>query len=142
MVGKKVKSRIYFLIIIMSSLIVGIFIFLQSIKKSIVYFLSPSEIHSSENISFNKKIRVGGMLKENSLSADKNSINFIITDFKNDIYVSYSGTVPNLIAENKGVVVEGKLRDKKYFLADRILAKHDENYMPPEVNAALKDEKK
>ena len=102
-----------------------------------IYFFSPTEIYNKSDISFNKKIRVGGLVKEGSTSKSGTIINFIITDLKNEIIVSYSGSVPNLFSEGKGVVAEGKLKDKKYFVADKILAKHDENYMPPEVSKAL-----
>ena len=114
-----------------------IFFILRSLEENIVYFLSPTEIYKSQNISFDKKIRVGGLVKEDSISKNETSINFIITDLKNEIVVSYNGLVPNLFSEGKGVVAEGKLKDKKYFIADKILAKHDENYMPPEVSKAL-----
>ena len=77
------------------------------------------------------------MVKKNSLKIKDDSINFIVTDFTREIHVIYSGPVPNLFSEERGVVVEGRLKDKKYFIAERILAKHDENYMPPEVSAAL-----
>ena len=113
------------------------FIVLRSLEDNVVYFFSPTEIYNKENISFNKKIRVGGLVKINSVSRNEQSINFIITDLKKEIIVSYIGLVPNLFAEGKGVVAEGKLKDKKYFVADKILAKHDENYMPPEVKKAL-----
>ena len=102
-----------------------------------IYFFSPTEIYNKSDISFNKKIRVGGLVKEGSTSKSGTIINFIITDLKNEIIVSYSGSVPNLFSEGKGVVAEGKLKDKKYFVADKILAKHDENYMPPEVSKSL-----
>jgi cytochrome c-type biogenesis protein CcmE len=137
MLTKKVKSRIIFLIIVLFAASIVIFITLKSLEKNVVYFLSPSEIYNKENISLNKKIRIGGLVKENSINKDKEKINFIITDLKNEIIVSYVGIVPNLFSEGKGVVAEGKLKDKKYFIADKILAKHDENYMPPEVKEAL-----
>ena len=137
MLTKKVKSRIIFLIIVLVAASIVIFITLKSLEKNVVYFLSPSEIYNKENISLNKKIRIGGLVKENSINKDKEKINFIITDLKNEIIVSYVGIVPNLFSEGKGVVAEGKLKDKKYFVADKILAKHDENYMPPEVKEAL-----
>ncbi|HJO77019.1 MAG TPA: cytochrome c maturation protein CcmE, partial [Pelagibacteraceae bacterium] len=114
------------------------FAILKSLEENVVYFLSPTEIYNKANISFNKKIRVGGLVKMNSIKKNETSINFIITDLKKEIIVSYRGLVPNLFSEGKGVVAEGKLKDKKYFVADKILAKHDENYMPPEVNRALK----
>ena len=116
-----------------------IFFILKSLEENVVFFFSPTEINSKQNISFNKKIRVGGLVKKDSISKDETSINFIITDLKNEIIVSYSGLIPNLFSEGKGVVAEGKLKDKKYFVADKILAKHDENYMPPEVSKALEN---
>ena len=137
MLSKKVKSRIFFLAVSVISASVIIFAILRSLEENVVYFFSPTEIYSKANISFNKKIRIGGLVKINSGSKNETSINFIITDFKKEIAVSYKGLVPNLFSEGKGVVAEGKLRDKKYFVADKILAKHDENYMPPEVNKAL-----
>ena len=119
------------------SVAIVIFVVLRSLEENVVYFFSPTEIYNKTNISFNKKIRVGGLVKMNSISKNGTSINFVITDLKKEIVVSYNGLVPNLFSEGKGVVAEGKLRDKKYFIADKILAKHDENYMPPEVNKAL-----
>ena len=137
MFTKKVKSRIFFLFL--SSILAAIIIFtiLRSLEENVVYFFSPTEIYNKANISFNKKIRIGGLVKINSVSKNETSINFIITDFKKEIAVSYNGLVPNLFSEGKGVVAEGKLKDKKYFVADMILAKHDENYMPSEVSKAL-----
>ena len=137
MFTKKVKSRIFFLFL--SSILAATIIFtiLRSLEENVVYFFSPTEIYNKANISFNKKIRIGGLVKINSVSKNETSINFIITDFKKEIAVSYNGLVPNLFSEGKGVVAEGKLKDKKYFVADKILAKHDENYMPSEVSKAL-----
>ena len=137
MLTKKVKSRIIFLVVSFLLASIMIFVILKSLEKNVVYFLSPSEIYNEANISFNKKIRVGGLVKINSISKSGEMVNFIITDLKNEIVVSYIGIVPNLFAEGKGVVAEGKLKDKKYFIAEKILAKHDENYMPPEVKEAL-----
>ena len=116
---------------------VVIFVVLKSLEENVVYFFSPTEIYNNENISFNKKIRIGGLVKEGSLTNNQALINFIVTDLNNEIMVSYSGLLPNLFSEGKGVVAEGKLKDKKYFIADKILAKHDENYMPPEVSEIL-----
>ena len=141
MLSKKVKSRIVFLVFLLLSATVIIFLILKSLEENVVYFFSPSEIYDKPNISLNKKIRIGGLVKENSISKDQTSIKFIITDLKKEIIVSYSGLVPNLFSEGKGVVAEGELKDKKYFIADKILAKHDENYMPPEVNKALEKNK-
>jgi len=138
MYGKKVKLRFLFLALILASAILTVFLILQSLKGNVVYFKSPSEIKSLIELD-KKKIRVGGMVKEQSVFINANEVNFIITDFKNEINVIYSGAVPNLFAEGKGVVAEGFLKDKNYFLATKILAKHDENYMPPEVKEAIGD---
>jgi|TARA_Y100000385_G_scaffold276905_1_gene323215 cytochrome c-type biogenesis protein CcmE len=136
MYGKKVKLRFLFLVLLLATVILTVFLILQSLKENVIYFQSPSEINSLIEIE-NKKIRVGGMVKEKSVVINSNEVNFIITDFKNEINVTYSGAVPNLFAEGKGVVAEGFLKDKNYFSATKILAKHDENYMPPEVKEAL-----
>ena len=122
-------------------LTIVIFLTLKSLEENIVYFFSPTEIYDKPNISLNKKIRIGGLVKEESIKKDQTSIKFIITDLKNEIIVSYNGSVPNLFSEGKGVIAEGQLKDKKYFVADSILAKHDENYMPPEVSKALEKSK-
>jgi len=139
MLGKKVKKRIFLLVLTFIILISIIFIILKSLEKNVVYFLSPSEIYKNENVSLNKRMRVGGLVKVNSVTKNQTNIIFVITDLKKEIVVSYNGLVPNLFSEGKGVVVEGKLKDKKYFIADKILAKHDENYMPPEVKKALEE---
>ena len=136
MYGKKVKLRFLFLVLILFSVILSVFLILQSLKNNIVYFQSPSEIKSLIKID-QKKIRVGGMVKEQSIIINSDEINFVITDFKTEINVTFSGAVPNLFAEGKGVVAEGFLKDRNYFSATKILAKHDENYMPPEVKEAL-----
>ena len=132
MYGKKVKLRALFLFVLLTSVVLIIFIIFKSLEKNVLYFLSPSEIKSL-NINIEKKMRVGGMVKENSIKIDNNTIIFTITDFKNEINVSYSGLVPNLFQEKKGVVAEGFLKDKNFFEASKILAKHDENYMPIEL---------
>jgi len=138
MYGKKVKLRFIFLALILASVILTVFLILQSLKENVVYFQSPTEIKSLSEFS-KKKIRIGGMVKEKSIIINANEVNFIITDFKNEINVVYSGAVPNLFVEGKGVVAEGFLKDKNYFSATKILAKHDENYMPPEVKEAIGD---
>ena len=138
MYGKKVKLRFLFLTLVLVSIILSVFLILQSLKENVVYFQSPSEIKSLIELN-KKKIRVGGMVKEKSIFIDSDKVNFVITDFKNEINVVYTGAVPNLFAEGKGVVAEGFLKDKNYFTATKILAKHDENYMPPEVKEALGD---
>ena len=137
MLPKKVKKRASLLAITLLVSVAGIFFVLQSLNKNILYFKSPTDIKNNQNINFDKKIRVGGMVKKNSLIIKEEEIKFIITDFNNELNISFSGTVPNLFSEEKGVVAEGKLQDKTFFIADRMLAKHDENYMPPEVKAAM-----
>ena len=131
-------NQIGYYSLILASVILTVFLVLQSLKENVVYFQSPSEIKSLIELN-KKKIRVGGMVKEQSVFINSDKVNFIITDFKNEINVVYSGAVPNLFAEGKGVVAEGFLRDKNYFTATKILAKHDENYMPPEVKEAIGD---
>tara|TARA_Y100000590_G_scaffold391822_1_gene468775 strand:- start:667 stop:1086 length:420 start_codon:yes stop_codon:yes gene_type:complete len=136
MYGKKVKLRVIFLSLVFISIVLTIFLILKSLEENVVYFISPTEIKNLSEID-TKKIRVGGMVKNGSIRTKTNEINFIITDFNNEIQVSFSGSVPNLFAEGKGVVAEGYLRDRNFLSAKKILAKHDENYMPPEVKQAL-----
>ena len=136
MYGRKVKLRFLFIVLILITLILTAFLVLKSIEENVVYFQSPTEIKALSELD-KKKIRVGGMVKKNSISINSNEVNFIITDFKNEINVSYSGAIPNLFEEGKGVVAEGFLKDRNFFSATKILAKHDENYMPPEVKEAL-----
>lgn len=138
MYGKKVKLRFFFVILILLTLILSVFLILKSLEENVVYFQSPSEIKELTEIG-NKKIRVGGMVKKDSIVINSNKINFIITDFKNELNVTYSGSIPNLFAEEKGVVAEGYIKDRSFFIASKILAKHDENYMPPEVKKALEE---
>ena len=138
MYGKKVKLRFFFVSLILAILFLSVFLILKSLEENVVYFQSPTEIKILSELE-KKKIRVGGMVKVNSISVGTKDITFIITDFKNDINVVYSGVLPNLFSEGKGVVAEGFLKDKNFFLATKILAKHDENYMPPEVKAALEE---
>ena len=138
MYGRKVKLRFLFITLLLLILILSMFLVLKSLEENVVYFKSPSDIQLLNEIK-NKKIRVGGMVKENSLQISSNEVNFIITDLKNEINVTYFGLVPNLFSEGKGVVAEGYLKDKSFFEASKILAKHDENYMPPEVKAALEE---
>tara|TARA_B100001939_G_C16705512_1_gene514680 strand:- start:79 stop:507 length:429 start_codon:yes stop_codon:yes gene_type:complete len=142
MLPKKVKKRASFLAIFLSVSVISIFLILNALNKNILYFNSPSDIKLNQEINFDKKIRVGGMVKKNTLKISDQEIRFTITDFKNELSVSFKGTVPNLFAEGKGVVAEGKLQDKKFFIADRILAKHDENYMPPELQNIVKENAK
>jgi len=138
MYGRKVKLRFLFIAIILITLILTVFLVLKSLEENVVYFQSPSEIKLLSELD-KKKIRVGGMVKKNSISITANEVKFIITDFKNEINVIFTGAVPNLFTEEKGVVAEGFLKDRNFFSATKILAKHDENYMPPEVKAALEE---
>ena len=138
MYGRKVKLRFLFVTLILVTLILTVFLILKSLEENVVYFQSPTEIKTLSELDKNK-IRVGGMVKKNSININSNEVKFIITDFKNEINVSYSGAVPNLFAEEKGVVAEGFLKDRNFFSATKILAKHDENYMPPEVKEALEE---
>ena len=139
MYGKKVKLRFLFLFLILLVLILTVYLVLKSLEENVVYFISPTEIKELSEIDYNKKYRVGGMVKESSVSMSADQINFVITDFKNEISVKFYGVIPNLFAEEKGVVAEGFLKDRNFLEASKILAKHDENYMPPEVKEALKE---
>ncbi len=138
MYGRKVKLRFFFIILILVTLILSVFLVLKSLEENVIYFKSPTDVQILSEIE-NNKIRIGGMVKEGSIKIIDKKLNFIITDFKNEINVVYSGLVPNLFAEGKGVVAEGFLKDKSFFSATKILAKHDENYMPPEVKAAIEE---
>ena len=138
MYGRKVKLRFFFILSILLILVLSVFLILKSLEENVIYFQSPSEIKSLPEI-LKKKIRVGGMVKDNSVTLQATELKFVITDFKNEINVIYSGAIPNLFVEGKGVVAEGFLKDKNFFLATKILAKHDENYMPPEVKAAIEE---
>ena len=138
MLTKKVKNRLLFLITFLLISVFSVFFILNSLKNNILYFKTPSEVKAQGDLKFDKLMRIGGMVKKNSVLTNEKEIKFIITDFKNEVLVSYRGTVPNLFIEGKGVVAEGKLKDKKFFVADRILAKHDENYMPPELKDIMK----
>ena len=138
----KVKKRASLLAVFLSVSVLGIFLILNTLNENILYFNSPTDIKNKQDIDFQKKLRVGGMVKKNTLEINNQEIRFKITDLKNEITVSFKGTIPNLFAEGKGVVAEGKLKDKKFFIADRILAKHDENYMPPELKGIIKENDK
>ena len=138
----KVKKRASLLAVFLTVSVIGIFLILSALNKNILYFNSPTDIKFKQDIDFNKKIRIGGMVKKYTLDINNQEIIFTVTDFKNEIKVSFRGTIPNLFAEGKGVVAEGKLKDKKFFIADRILAKHDENYMPPELKNIIEENAK
>ena len=138
MYGRKVKLRFFFVLLILATLVLSVFLLIKSLEENVIFFKSPTEIKTLSEIN-KKKIRVGGMVKKDSITIISKEVKFVVTDFKNEINVVYSGVVPNLFAEEKGVVAEGYLKDKNFFLATKILAKHDENYMPPEVKAALEE---
>ena len=138
MYGRKVKLRFFFVLLVLITLVLSVFLILKSLEENVVYFQSPTEIKVLSEIK-KKKIRVGGMVKNDSISLESGDVQFVITDFKNEINVTYSGAIPNLFMEGKGVVAEGFLKDRNFFLATKILAKHDENYMPPEVKEALEE---
>ena len=138
MYGRKVKLRFFFISLVLITVVLSVFLIIKSLEENVVFFKSPTEIKALSEID-EKKIRIGGMVKKNSISIISKEINFVVTDFKNEINVVYSGVVPNLFSEEKGVVAEGYLKDKNFFLATKILAKHDENYMPPEVKEALEE---
>ena len=138
MYGRKVKLRFIFVLLILITLILSVFLILKSLEENVVYFQSPTEVTNLRELN-EKKIRIGGMVKNESILIEDKVVKFIVTDFKNEINVIYSGVIPNLFAEGKGVVAEGVLKDRSLFLASKILAKHDENYMPPEVKAALEE---
>ena len=138
MYGRKVKLRFFFISLVLITVVLSVFLIIKSLEENVVFFKSPTEIKALSEIN-EKKIRIGGMVKKNSISIISKEINFVVTDFKNEINVVYSGVVPNLFSEEKGVVAEGYLKDKNFFLATKILAKHDENYMPPEVKDAIEE---
>ena len=141
MYGKKVKLRLLFLSFIFLIVVLSVFLILKSLEENVVYFISPTEIKNLSEIDNKKRVRVGGMVKEETIKLSQNEVSFVITDFKNEINVKYSGAVPNLFSEGKGVVAEGYLSDRSFLKAKKILAKHDENYMPPEVKEALEKNK-
>ena len=140
MLGKKVKSRIVLFVTFFLLISFLIYAIIKSLEENVIYFLSPTDIKNSENISLDSKVRIGGLVKEGSVTKKNESMHFVVTDLKNEIIVTFSGSVPNLFSEGKGVVAEGKLQDRNYFIAEKILAKHDENYMPSEVYESLKIE--
>ena len=141
MYGKKVKLRLLFLSFIFLIIVLSVFLILKSLEENVVYFISPTEIKNLSEIDNSKRIRVGGMVKEETIKLSQNEVSFVITDFKNEINVNYSGAILNLFSEGKGVVAEGYLSDRNFLKAKKILAKHDENYMPPEVKEALENNK-
>ena len=142
MLTKKIKTRLLFLVsIIIITLCFLVFIYFN-LKQNILYFKTPSEVFSTNEFDSRAMIRVGGMVKKDSIQQSNREIKFILTDYKKELIVVFNGSVPNLFSEERGAVVEGKLNDKKYLIANRILAKHDENYMPPQMKKILKENAK
>ncbi len=138
MLTKKIKTRLLFLFSIILISLSFLFFIYFNLKQNILYFKTPSEIFTNNEIEKSTMVRVGGMVKKHSIQQTNKEIKFILTDYKKELIVVYNGAVPNLFSEERGAVVEGKLNDKKYLIADRILAKHDENYMPPQMKEILK----
>jgi len=131
MLAKKVKNRILFLSTLVGTSLLAIIFIIKTLSSNLLYFKTPTEVYNNANLNFNSRMRLGGIVKKNSVTTKRQELKFTITDLENEILVTYSGPVPNLFVEGQGVIAEGKLKDKKYFIADRILAKHDENYLPP-----------
>ena len=138
----KRKKRIYLLSLFFLTIATSIYLILWALRDNIVFFYSPTEIQQKINIKeINEmsKLRLGGMVKESSIKQlNDGSINFIITDFNKEMIVFYKGIIPDLFKEEQGVIAEGSVNKEGMFIANSILAKHDENYMPPEVQNALK----
>ncbi len=138
----KRKKRIYLISLFFITIATSIYLILWALRDNIVFFYSPTEIQqkiSIKEINEMSKLRLGGMVKESSIKQfNDGSINFIITDFNKEMIVFYKGIVPDLFKEEQGVIAEGSVNKEGMFIANSILAKHDENYMPPEVQSALK----
>tara|TARA_B100000686_G_scaffold272641_1_gene289886 strand:+ start:105 stop:530 length:426 start_codon:yes stop_codon:yes gene_type:complete len=128
------KQRMYALIAIVGGSILAVFLVLSALSKNLNLFYSPTDLLNND-LSPDTLIRAGGMVREGSIKRSNNSLNiqFVVTDFKNDLTINYSGILPDLFSEKAGVVVQGYLEREGYFRAIEVLAKHDENYMPPEV---------
>lgn len=136
------EKRAIFIVAIIISVSIAAVLITNAFKQNLVFFFTPTQIYNNEapkNVDF----RVGGLVKQDSIKRDKESLDvyFIITDTDKEISVSYKGILPDLFKEGKGVVAQGKLNDNGVFVANNVLAKHDENYMPPEAAEALKKAK-
>jgi len=129
------KRRIYSILLVLFFSISGISLILYSLNTNLDYFFTPTEL-KGKNIPNDKRIKVGGMVLKGSVKRSASVISFLITDYENSIKVEYDGIVPDLFKEESGVVVLGFLENQIVY-AEEVLAKHDENYMPPEVKAAL-----
>tara|TARA_B100000614_G_scaffold75977_1_gene67860 strand:- start:94 stop:534 length:441 start_codon:yes stop_codon:yes gene_type:complete len=138
----KRKKRIYLISLFFITIATSIYLILWALRDNIVFFYSPTEIQqkiSIKEINEMSKLRLGGMVKESSIKQfNDGSINFTITDFNKEMIVFYKGIIPDLFKEEQGVIAEGSVNKEGMFIANSILAKHDENYMPPEVQNALK----
>ena len=126
------KQRLATVLLILTTSAIGSFLIIRALDSNLDFFFTPSELFK-ENIPNNKRIKVGGMVLEGSVSRDKTNISFVITDYEGSINVIFDGLVPDLFKEGSGVVVLGYLQDKT-IIAEDVLAKHDENYMPPSID--------
>ncbi|MDB2478573.1 cytochrome c maturation protein CcmE [Alphaproteobacteria bacterium] len=131
--------RLFIIILIVFTIALATQLVLIALRDNIIYFFTPNElkIKYGDNENIKRKIRVGGLVLENSLVKNNDIVNFTITDNKNEILVVFNGQLPDLFREGQGIVAEGNFKDNK-LIATQVLAKHDENYMPPEVADALK----
>jgi len=126
------KQRLATVLLILTTSAIGSFLIIRALDSNLDFFFTPSELFK-ENIPNNKRIKVGGIVLEGSVSRDKTNISFVITDYEGSINVKFDGLVPDLFKEGSGVVVLGYLQDKT-IIAEDVLAKHDENYMPPSID--------
>lgn len=125
----------------LAALAIAAYLVLNAFESNLVFFFSPTQIAAGEAPK-NRTFRVGGLVKPGSISRDNLTVNFIVTDTAKEMSVSYTGILPDLFKEGKGVVVEGRLNSSNLFVATQVLAKHDENYMPPEAASALEQAQK
>ena len=134
------KQRLYVVLSILFGTAMAAFLVFKGLSENINLFYSPSDL-KKEKISVDNQIRVGGMVKKDSINKESNSlrISFVITDFEEDLLITYEGILPDLFSEEAGIVAKGKINEEGMFIANEVLAKHDENYMPPEVAKTLKD---
>ena len=129
------KRRLFGIISFILPLGFGVFFLLSALNNNIVYFIDPTELISKKKTD--QRLRLGGLVKSNSIEIIGTKIQFQITDWSNSVTVSYDGSLPDLFKENQGVIVQG-IYDSNIFKADTLLAKHDENYMPREISKSLK----
>tara|TARA_Y100001968_G_scaffold10787_1_gene9043 strand:- start:1115 stop:1525 length:411 start_codon:yes stop_codon:yes gene_type:complete len=128
------KKRIYNILLVLLFTVSGVSLILYSLNSNLDYFFTPTEL-KEQNIPTDKRIKIGGMVLEGSVSRNESKIIFIITDYESAVKVEFNGIVPDLFQEGSGVVALGFLNED-IFYAEEVLAKHDENYMPPNLNIA------